>query len=69
MFGVEKRVRRIQATLVTALQNKAMYIMQRHAAKRPQDIPVVDTARSMILMDLATIIGELGVEKQPGEDE
>jgi hypothetical protein len=69
MFGVEKRVERVRAALVQALKSKGMAIMNAHAAVDPSKIPWIDVARATILTDLADIIQNLQVQKQPGEDE
>ena len=68
MFGIEKRVERVRLALVQAFRAKSIEIMTKHAAKKPEDIPRHDLARSMILLDLAEILTNLRVEKHP-EDE
>lgn len=68
MFGmVEKRVARVRAALVKALQAKKIEIMVAHAEKKPEDIPWLDLARAMILGDIADIIRNLSVEEHPDD--
>jgi hypothetical protein len=69
MFGVEKRVERVRQALVKALQSKSIEIMTKHAAKKPEEIPKHDLARSMVLHDLAEILAGLKVEKRPDDEE
>jgi hypothetical protein len=69
MFGVEKRVERVRAALVRALQAKSLEIMTAHAALPPEQIPRHDLARALVLNDLAGILANLRVEKKPGDDE
>lgn len=68
MFGVEKRVERVRQALVQAFRAKSIEIMTKHAAKKPEDIPRHDLARSMVLLDLAEVLTNLRIEKKP-EDE
>jgi len=68
MFGVEKRVERVRQALIQAFRAKSIEIMTKHAAKKPEDIPRHDLARSMVLLDLAEVLTNLRIEKKP-EDE
>ena len=64
-FGIQEKVDRVRAALIRALQAKSIAIMTAHAAKKPEDIPRVDLARSMVLHDIAEILTHLKIEKHP----
>jgi ribosomal protein S3AE len=68
MFGVERRVERVRQVLIQAFRAKMNEIMKKHAAKKPEEIPLVDLVRSMIFHDIAEILANLSIEKRP-EDE
>ena len=68
MFGIEKKVERVRQALIHALRAKSIAIMTTHAAKKPEEIPRHDLARSMVLHDLAEILTHLLVEKHPEDD-
>ena len=65
MFGVEKRVKRVRDALVRSLRAKSMEIARPHIGKDPTTIPWMDTAKAIILSDLAEIILTLQVEEIP----
>lgn len=69
MFGIEKKVERVRMALVKAFQAKSIEIMTKHAAKKPEEIPRHDLARSMVLYDLAEILANLRIEKHPEDEE
>ena len=65
MFGIEKRVKRVRDALVRSLKAKGMEIAQQHIGADPKTIPWMDTARVIILADIAEIILKLDVEELP----
>jgi len=69
MWGVEKRVERVRTSLVRSLKAKSMAIMTAHDGVDPAKIPWLDVARASLLNDIADIIADLQVQKQPGEDD
>lgn len=55
MFGLEKKVK----VMINACKTKSVAIMAQHAALKPADIPKVDLARSLVLIDIAEILAHL----------
>jgi hypothetical protein len=62
MFGIETKVERVRQALIKAFHTKSIEIMTKHAAKKPEEIPKHDLARSMVLHDIAEILIHLRVE-------
>lgn len=69
MFGIEKKVERVRTALIRAFQAKSMEIMNKHASKKPEEIPRHDLARGMVLHDLAEILTNLRIAKHPEDEE
>ena len=66
MFG-RKAIERARTSLVRTLKAKSVQIMVAHSTKTPEEIPWLDVARATMLMDLADIIQNLGVEEVPDD--
>jgi hypothetical protein len=69
VFGINKRVERVRAALVHALNKRAFEIMLVHRDKPASDIPPLDLARSRILMDIAEVLKGVDLGGDPDETE
>lgn len=68
MFGIKEKVDRVRHALINAFRAKSIEIMTKHAAKKPEEIPKHDLARSMVLHDIAEILVNLRIDPHPDDE-